>query len=39
MAIVIVGTLDTKGAEHDFARGIIEDQEVDTHLIDVGVRG
>ena len=39
MAIVIVGTLDTKGAEHDFARGIIEDQEVDTHLIDAGVRG
>ena len=39
MAIVIVGTLDTKGAEHDFARGIIEDQGVDTHLIDAGVRG
>jgi len=39
MAIVIVGTLDTKGAEHDFACGIIEDQGVDTHLIDAGVRG
>lgn len=39
MAIVIVGTLDTKGAEHDFARGIIEDQGVNIHLIDAGVRG
>ena len=39
MAIVIVGTLDTKGEEHDFARQVIEEQGVDTHLIDAGVRG
>jgi uncharacterized protein (UPF0261 family) len=39
MAIVIVGTLDTKGEEHDFARQVIEEQGVDTHLINAGVKG
>ena len=39
MAVVIVGTLDTKGAEIGFARDVIEAQGVDTHLVDVGVLG
>jgi uncharacterized protein (UPF0261 family) len=37
MAVVIVGTLDTKGAEIGFARDVIEAQGVETHLVDVGV--
>jgi len=39
MSVVIVGTLDTKGEEIDFARDVIEDQGVDVHLVDVGVMG
>jgi uncharacterized protein (UPF0261 family) len=39
MAIVIIGTLDTKGEEIDFARDIIESQGVDFHVVDVGVMG
>jgi uncharacterized protein (UPF0261 family) len=39
MAVVIVGTLDTKGAEIGFARDVIEAQGIDTHLVDVGVMG
>jgi len=39
MAIVIVGTLDTKGPEHDFAREVIEGQGITTHLVDTGVKG
>ncbi|MFC5368923.1 Tm-1-like ATP-binding domain-containing protein [Salinirubrum litoreum] len=39
MAVVIVGTLDTKGAEIGFARDVIEAQGIDTHLVDVGVVG
>ncbi|MFP8954579.1 Tm-1-like ATP-binding domain-containing protein (plasmid) [Natrialbaceae archaeon A-arb3/5] len=39
MTVVIVGTLDTKGEEIDFARSVIESQGVDTHIIDVGVMG
>ena len=39
MAVVIIGTLDTKGEEIDFARSVIESQGVDTHLVDVGVMG
>jgi uncharacterized protein (UPF0261 family) len=39
MAVVIVGTLDTKGAEIGFARDVIEAQGIETHLIDVGVMG
>jgi len=39
MAVVIVGTLDTKGEEIDFARSVIESQGVDVHVVDVGVMG
>ncbi|MDS0257858.1 Tm-1-like ATP-binding domain-containing protein [Haloarcula sp. S1CR25-12] len=39
MAVVVIGTLDTKGEEIDFARAVIESQGVDTHLVDVGVMG
>jgi uncharacterized protein (UPF0261 family) len=37
MAVVIVGTLDTKGEEIGFARDVIEAQGVAVHLVDVGV--
>ncbi|WP_129113944.1 Tm-1-like ATP-binding domain-containing protein [Halegenticoccus tardaugens] len=37
MAIVIIGTLDTKGEEIEFARDVIESQGVDVHVVDVGV--
>lgn len=39
MAVVIIGTLDTKGAELGFARDVIQAQGVDAHVIDVGVLG
>ncbi len=39
MSVVIVGTLDTKGEEIDFARNILESQAVDVHIIDTGVVG
>ncbi len=39
MSIVIVGTLDTKGEEIGFARDVLEDQNVDVHLVDTGVMG
>jgi len=39
MAVVIVGTLDTKGEEIGFARDVIEAQGLDAHVIDVGVMG
>jgi uncharacterized protein (UPF0261 family) len=39
MTVVIVGTLDTKGEEIDFARSVIESQGVDVHVVDVGVMG
>ncbi|WP_323192838.1 Tm-1-like ATP-binding domain-containing protein [Halostella sp. PRR32] len=39
MAIVIVGTLDTKGEEVAFAREVIEDHGADTHIVDAGVLG
>ncbi|WP_440991682.1 Tm-1-like ATP-binding domain-containing protein [Haloarchaeobius baliensis] len=39
MAVVIIGTLDTKGEEIGFARDVIEAQGVDTHVVDVGVMG
>jgi len=39
MAVVIVGTLDTKGEEIGFARDVIEAQGIDVHLVDVGVMG
>jgi len=37
MAVVLVGTLDTKGEEFAFARDVIEAQGVNVHVIDVGV--
>lgn len=39
MAIVIIGTLDTKGEEIGFARDVIEAQGIDVHVVDVGVMG
>jgi len=39
MSVVIVGTLDTKGEEIDFARDVILAQGVDVHVVDVGVMG
>jgi uncharacterized protein (UPF0261 family) len=39
MAVVIVGTLDTKGEELAFARDVIEAQGVAVHVVDVGVLG
>lgn len=39
MAIVIVGTLDTKSEEISFARDIIESEGVDVHIVDTGVMG
>ncbi|WP_254766552.1 Tm-1-like ATP-binding domain-containing protein [Salinilacihabitans rarus] len=39
MAVVIVGTLDTKGEEIGFARDVVESQGVDVHVVDVGVMG
>jgi uncharacterized protein (UPF0261 family) len=37
MAVVIIGTLDTKGEELGFARDVIESQGIAVHVIDVGV--
>jgi uncharacterized protein (UPF0261 family) len=37
MTVVIIGTLDTKGEELDFARDVIESQGIAVHVIDVGV--
>ena len=39
MAIVIIGTLDTKSEELGFARDVIEAQGIDVHVVDVGVMG
>lgn len=39
MAVVIIGTLDTKSEEIGFARDILEAQGVDVHIVDVGVMG
>jgi len=39
MAVVIIGTLDTKSEELGFARDVIEAQGVDVHVVDVGVMG
>jgi uncharacterized protein (UPF0261 family) len=39
VSVVIVGTLDTKGEEVDFARDVLLAQGVDVHLVDVGVMG
>jgi uncharacterized protein (UPF0261 family) len=37
MSVVIIGTLDTKGEELDFARDVIEAQGLNVHVVDVGV--
>ncbi|MGI8715989.1 MAG: Tm-1-like ATP-binding domain-containing protein [Solirubrobacteraceae bacterium] len=37
--IVLVGTLDTKGQEYDYLRGLIEAGGAETVLVDVGVLG
>jgi uncharacterized protein (UPF0261 family) len=37
MAVVIVGTIDTKAEEIGFTRDVIEAQGVDVHLVDTGV--
>jgi uncharacterized protein (UPF0261 family) len=37
VAVVIVGTLDTKAEEIGFARDVIEAQGVDVHVVDSGV--
>ncbi|NHN46633.1 UPF0261 family protein [Halostella sp. JP-L12] len=39
MAVVIVGTLDTKAEEIGFARDVIEAQGIDVHVVDTGVMG
>jgi uncharacterized protein (UPF0261 family) len=39
MAVVIVGTLDTKGEEIGFARDVLAAEGVDVHLLDAGVMG
>lgn len=38
-SITIIGTLDTKGEEIEFAKEIIESQGVDVHVVDTGVMG
>lgn len=39
MAVVVIGTLDTKAEEVGFARDVIEAQGVDVHVVDAGVMG
>jgi uncharacterized protein (UPF0261 family) len=39
MSIVIIGTLDTKGEEIEFATRIIEAHDCDVHIVDAGVMG
>lgn len=39
MAVVVIGTLDTKGEELGFARDIVASQGVDIHVVDTGVVG
>ena len=39
MAVIIVGTLDTKGEEIDYVREVLETGDVDVHVIDAGVVG
>ena len=38
-SIVIIGTLDTKGEEIEFAKEIIESHDVAVHVVDTGVMG
>jgi uncharacterized protein (UPF0261 family) len=37
--VVLLGTLDTKGAEYGFLRDRLGEHEVDTILVDVGILG
>ncbi|KTG27757.1 Tm-1-like ATP-binding domain-containing protein [Haloferax profundi] len=37
MSVIIIGTLDTKGAEIGFARDVLNAKGVDVHLVDTGV--
>ena len=37
MSVIIIGTLDTKGAEIGFARDVLNAQGVDVHVVDTGV--
>ena len=37
--VVLLGTLDTKGAEYEFLRGRLHTAGVDTVVVDAGVRG
>ena len=37
--VVLVGTLDTKGVEHDYLRELLREHGVDTLLVDAGVLG
>jgi len=39
MAVVLVGTLDTKGEEFAFARDVLEAQGVEVHVVDTSVLG
>jgi uncharacterized protein (UPF0261 family) len=39
MAVVLIGTLDTKGDEVDFARGVLRAQGLETIVIDAGSLG
>jgi uncharacterized protein (UPF0261 family) len=39
MAVVLVGTLDTKAEEFAFARDVIESQGVEVHVVDTSVLG
>jgi len=39
MAVVVIGTLDTKAEEIEFARDVIEAQGIDVHVVDTGVLG
>ena len=39
MSVVVIGTLDTKAEEIDFACSVIEAQGVDVHVVDAGVMG
>jgi uncharacterized protein (UPF0261 family) len=39
MAVVLIGTLDTKAEEVAFARDVLEEEGVSVHVVDVGVLG
>jgi uncharacterized protein (UPF0261 family) len=39
MSVVIIGTLDTKGEEVAYARDVVADAGLDTHVVDAGILG